>query len=106
MIRVLQYHEGELDSPRAALKRHHGIECVIVRDARPVETVGLSFTRGDVTLYRYNRKSNGALTWLVELRLYTPPDIEWSRTWVLDGGPTDDEVQTLLMTDAQTGSYL
>lgn len=106
MIRVLQHHETEMSDPvRIALKKKHGIDCITVRAARPIDN-GVGETSLHAAVYRYIRPSNGQTLWLIEAELFTPPDAQWWRSWVVDGEPSDEQMMTIVANNLQTGSAL
>jgi hypothetical protein len=105
MIEVLQQQETEMGPTiREALTKRHGIVCEPVREALPVEQDAFVMFRPWVALFRYVRPSNGQTVYLIEMELFTPPDAQWWRSWVVDGEPTDEQLLTIITSNAQPGS--
>jgi|GEM_PF-3934429 len=106
MLRILQFHESELgDSVRVCLYKKHGIPCETVREPAQLPNGGqppdLAYA-----LYSYVRPSNGEKVWIIELDQYEPPDMLWTRSWVVDCEPSFTQALTIIKNKAQTGSML
>lgn len=105
-MKILQHDETETGPRiRKTLTDLHGIDCVHERDdIGGVRTE--EWTLPDIDLYRYTRPSTGEDMWIVEARIFFPPDVELFRGWVVDERPDDEQVREIVTRNMQKDSVL
>lgn len=103
---ILQHDETETGPRiRKTLVDKHSIKVDLVR-ADISGTITRDGTVPDIDLYTYNRPSTGQTLWLIEARLFFPPDVELFRGYVLDREPNDEQIRFIVAEDLQKGSQL
>jgi hypothetical protein len=103
-MRILQKTDSESGTLRAFLEKRHSIVFETLRKPQIIETD--SSSAGEMTVYTWRRPSNGERLWAIQVELFTPPDVQWWRTWVVDAEPTDEQIRTILGSNAEDGSVL
>lgn len=104
-MRVLKYYETEMGKTlRQTLTELHKIPVAQLLPPTRMEVANTFAPH--YALYSYVRPSNGETLYFVEVELFTPPDMQWWRTWLLDARPSLEQIETLIETDAQEGSAL
>ena len=103
---ILQQDETE-SGPRIrkTLVDKHGLDVQLVKTDIS-GTITSSGTIPDIDLYTYVRPSNGQRLWLIETRIFFPPDVELFRGYVVDGEPDDEQSRLIVSKNLQKGSML
>lgn len=105
-MRVLQQDETERGPRiRKTLVDAHGIDVTLLR-ADISGTMTNAGTIPAIDLYTYTRPSTGERMWLIEARIFFPPDAEVYRGYVVDEEPSDDQTRTIVALNLQKGSIL
>lgn len=103
---ILQHDETETGPRiRKTLTDIHGVNASIVRKGIGGLTADGQH-EAEVDLYRYTRPSNGQVAWLIEARIFFPPDVELFRGYVIDQEPTDENIRDIVAMDLQKGSVI
>jgi hypothetical protein len=104
---ILQYDETETGPRiRKTLTEKHGVRVSLVAKDAVRNLITRSYTSAAVDLYSYVRPSNGQSLWLIEARMYFPPDVELWRGWVVDEQPTARQIETIVALDLKAGDTI
>lgn len=100
---ILQYDESETwPRIRRSLVDKVGITCTLVASGiGGVRTP--EWTLPAIDLYNYVRPSTGQTLWIIEAKIFYPPDIELFRSWVVGERPSDDEIREIVAADRRVG---
>lgn len=56
------------------------------------------FNRVSVSVYSYVSPKNGRTLYVIEVDYFVPPDAMWTASYILDGQPSDDQIDYVVNT--------
>lgn len=106
MPKILAYLTNEMgETIKQATERVLNLKLECQTATRPIHS-GFSFNQADYSIYTYVRPSNHERVFLVELRVFVPPDALIFHSWVLDDLPEDAALHKLWNGETTVGTTL